>query len=113
MRAVSGALLEPWIDDIAELGLTSEIFNDINRCEDPGLRDTSRAKATTYHSIRAAVTKVDPVDAELRKFYPATAPLPPQDISDIRHVAHAIVAEVKYFAARRMRNSWPRHPRFW
>lgn len=99
-REISGALLEPWIDDIVELGLTSEIFNDIDRCKDPVLRDTSKTKATTYHPIRAAVTKVDPVDAQLRKFYPATGSLSDQDISDIRHVAHAIVAGVKYFVTR-------------
>jgi GNAT superfamily N-acetyltransferase len=97
---ISGALLEPWIDDIVELGLTSEIFNDIDRCKDPVLRDTSKTKAASYHPIRAAVTKVDPVDAQLRKFYPATGSLSDQDISDIRHVAHAIVAEVKYFVTR-------------
>ena len=100
MRKISGALLEPWIDDIVELGLTSEIYNDIDRCDDTKLRNTSKAKATTYHQIRAAVTKVDPVDAELRNFYPANGSLTPQDISDIRHVAHAIVAEVKYFVSR-------------
>ena len=44
-REISGALLEPWIDDIVELGLTSEIFNDIDRCKDPVLRDTSKTKA--------------------------------------------------------------------
>ncbi len=100
MREISGALLEPWIDDIVELGLTSEIYNDIDRCKDPGLRDASKAKAATYHPIRAAATKIDPVDAELRKFYPATGSLTPRDLSDIRHVAHAIVAGVKYFVTR-------------
>ncbi|MEO5917088.1 MAG: GNAT family N-acetyltransferase [Luteolibacter sp.] len=99
-RKISGALLEPWIDDIVELGLTSEIYNDIDRCKDTELRDTSKAKAATYHPIRAAATRIDPVDAELRKFYPVTGSLTPQDISDIRHVAHAIVAEVRYFVTR-------------
>jgi hypothetical protein len=97
---ICGAYLEPWIDDIVELGLTSEIYNDIERCEDSELRHTSKTKAATYHSIRAAVTKVDPVDTELRKFYPVTGSLTPQDISDIRHVAHAIVAGVRYFVTR-------------
>lgn len=100
MRKISGALLEPWIDDIVELALTSEIYNDIDRCEDPELRNASKSKAASYHPIRAAVTKIDPVDAELRKFYPVTGSLTPQDISDIRHVAHAIVAEVRYFVTR-------------
>jgi hypothetical protein len=97
---ICGALLEPWIDDIVELGLTSEIYNDIDRCKDSELRNTSKSKAATYHEIRAAVTKVDPVDTELRKFYPVTRSLTPQDISDIRHVAHAIVAGVRYFVTR-------------
>jgi GNAT superfamily N-acetyltransferase/predicted nucleic acid-binding protein len=100
MRKISGALLEPWIDDIVELGLTSEIFNDIDRCKDSELRNASKTKAARYHEIRAAVTKVDPVDAELRKFYPVIGSLTPQDVSDIRHVAHAIVAGVKYFVTR-------------
>ena len=99
-REISGALLEPWIDDIVELGLTSEIFNDIDRCPAPILRDASKTKAASYHPIRAAVIKVDPVDAQLRKFYPSTGSLSAQDISDIRHVAHAIVAELKYFVTR-------------
>jgi len=99
-REISGALLEPWIDDIVELGLTSEIYNDIDRCKDPELRDASKAKAAHYREIRAAVTKIDLVDADLRKFYPVTGSLTPQDISDIRHVAHAIVAGVKYFVTR-------------
>jgi predicted nucleic acid-binding protein/GNAT superfamily N-acetyltransferase len=100
MRKISGALLEPWIDDIVELGLTSEIFNDIDRCKDSVLRDASKAKAKTYYSIRAAINEIDRVDEELRRFYPADESLTPQDISDIRHVAHAIVAGVKYFVTR-------------
>lgn len=99
-RQISGALLEPWIDEIVELSLTSEIYNDIDRCRDSELRHTSKVKAATYHEIRAAGTKVDIVDAELRKFYPATVLPSPQDLSDIRHVAHAIVAGVKYFVTR-------------
>lgn len=99
-RDISGALLEPWIDDIVELGLTSEIYNDIDRCKDTKLRNTSKTKAATYHQIRAAATKIDTIDAALRKFYPGNGSLGPQDISDIRHVAHAIVAGVKYFVTR-------------
>mgnify|MGYP002737531852 CR=1 FL=1 len=99
-REISGALLEPWIDDIVELCLTPEIYNDIDRCKDSGLRNLSKTKAAIYHPIRAAATKVDSVGSDLRKFYPVTRSLTPQDISDIRHVAHAIVAEVKYFITR-------------
>ena len=99
-RPISGALLEPWIDEIVELSLTSEIYNDIDRCKDSELRHISKVKAATYHEIRAASTKIDLVGAELRKLYPATTFLSPQDLSDIRHVAHAIVAEVKYFVTR-------------
>jgi len=100
MRKISGALLEPWIDDIVELGLTSEIYNDIDRCNDPELRNASKTKATTYHQIRAAAIKIDPVVAELSRLYPVSQSLSPQDISDIRHAAHAIVAGVKYFVTR-------------
>lgn len=100
MRKISGALIEPWIDDIVELGLTSEIFNDIDRCKDPQLREISKTKARSYREIRAAVIKVDPIDTELRKFYHSTGSLTPRDLSDIRHVAHAIVAGVKYFVTR-------------
>lgn len=99
-RNISGALLEPWIDDIVELGLTSEIYNDIDRCKNPELRNISKTKAATYHQIRAAANKIATVEADLRKFYPVTGSLTPQDISDIRHVAHAIVAEVRYFVTR-------------
>ncbi len=99
-REISGALLEPWIDEIVELGLTSEIYNDIDRCKNSELREVSKAKVSHYREIRAAVTRIDSVDAELRKFYPATGSLSPQDISDIRHVAHAVVAGVKYFVTR-------------
>ena len=100
MRKMSGALLEPWIDDIVELGLTSEIYNDVDRCKDPELRTASKTKAATYHPIRAAANKIDPVVAELRKLYSVAGSLSPQDLSDIRHVAHAIVAGVKYFVSR-------------
>ena len=99
-RKISGALLDPWIDDIVELGLTSEIYNDIDRCKDPELRNASKTKAATYHPIRAAATRIDLVVAELRKLYPVTGSLSPQDTSDIRHVAHAAVAGVKYFVTR-------------
>jgi hypothetical protein len=99
-RDISGALTEPWIDDIVELGLTSEIFNDIDRCADPIQRETCKAKARCYYEIRAAITKVDPIAAQLKKLYPDAQTLTAQDISDIRHVASAIIAEVKYFVTR-------------
>lgn len=100
MRTLSGALLEPWIDDIVELALTSEIFNDIDRCQDPQLREISKTKARSYHEIRGSSSRIDPIEAELKKFYPSTVSLSPRDLSDIRHVAYAIIAEVKYFVTR-------------
>lgn len=97
---ISGALTEPWLDDIVELVVTSEIYNDIDRCTDPEMRHASKAKAASFRELRGAAIEVDSKAIELRRFYASATSLNERDHSDIRHLAYVIVAGARYFVTR-------------
>jgi len=97
---VSGALTEDWLDELIELVVTSEIYNDINRCPDPTLRQSSKGRVTGFHEIRGPVVDVDRKVNELKRLYAGQAQISESDISDIKHLAYASVAGVRYFVTR-------------
>lgn len=97
---VSGALTEPWLDDIVELVVTPELYNDIDRCTDPGMRQASKAKITSFRELRGAAIEIDRKVSELMHLYTSAGPLNERDRSDIRHLAYTIVAGVRYFVTR-------------
>jgi len=94
----SRVLEADWLEDSIELCVTQEIFNEIHRSPNEDEKKRSRIAVERYRLL-----KTD--DAEVRKLEKELAPLFNgatfvQDISDMRHVAHAIVAEVPFFATR-------------
>lgn len=99
-KEMSEALTVPWIDDIVELSLTPELYNDINRSKDPAVQEISRAKATSFHEIKAGGIQVEQIADQLKRFYPDSGRLSERDASDIRHMAYAIAAGEKYFVTR-------------
>lgn len=100
MNAISASLIEPWVDDIIELVLTPEIYNDIQRAGSSEERNRSKSMATTFEQVRVAALEVDRIVPQLRKLYPTSALLNQRDESDIRHLAFTITAKVKYFVTR-------------
>lgn len=97
---ISGALTEPWLDDIVELAVTPEIYNDIDRCADHVMRHASKAKVPSFRELRCAAIEVDKKDSELKQLYAPAGPRNERDRSDIRHLAYTIVAGVRYFVTR-------------
>lgn len=99
-RDVSAALTEPWVEDIVELALTPEIYNDIQRAVSSTDRGRSKAMVTTFEQVRAPALEVDRIVPALRVLYPTSVLLNQRDESDIRHLAFTIAAGAKYFVTR-------------
>jgi predicted nucleic acid-binding protein len=96
----SRVLLEPWIDEIVELSLTPEVFNDIYRAERPDVRERSRAAATGYHEINVPAGEMEKLLPSLQNLYPRATLLNDRDESDILHVAYTIAAGGRFFITR-------------
>lgn len=94
----SKALLQPWLEENVELFLTNEIFNDINRASEETQRRKSRGYVTRHRLLKTDINAVTAAGRELAALMPSSPDL--RDESDLRHLAHAIVAEAKCFITR-------------
>lgn len=99
-KRISEALTIPWVEEMVELCITPEIFNDISRSDDFGIKQVSRTRATAFHEIQASGIKVDDIAARLKRLYPVGTILSARDESDVRHMAFTIAAGEKYFVTR-------------
>ena len=65
---ISGALTEPWLDEIVELALTPEIYNDIDRAniaaamEDPDFKAKDAMKRQEILLLYQKAVEADPRD---------------------------------------------------
>lgn len=95
----SRALLADWVGEVADLYVTKELSNEIDRAGDPDVRRRHRSSMTSfqrceplepggYEQALAVVTEVLP------------PPDGPNDESDRRHLAWAAAAGVEYFLTR-------------
>ena len=99
-KEISDSLTVPWVDDIVELSITPELYNDINRSDELKTQEFSRARATLFHEIKTSGILVDQISDRLRQLYPDSGRLSERDASDIRHMAYTIAAGEKYFVTR-------------
>ena len=91
----SRALLSDWLSDEIELCVTQEIYNEIDRCDDPDIRENTRIFANSFtnipYQIELSVEKQCLVnelfsDAETR-----------QDESDKRQIEQTYASGIEYF----------------
>lgn len=85
-------LLADWLDEI-DLCVTTEIFTEILRNNDPLVREQSRKSASNYMLLNGA-EDLDNTVKKLESFLPSNSE---SQISDIKQIAHSIVCGAKYF----------------
>lgn len=94
----SQGLLADWFQEFAELCVTGELLNEIDRCKDPIERRRQRARFANYRQLPRAV-------AQENNVFPLVKGLLPQDtrprtLSDARQLAMAIAGAVTFFVTR-------------
>ncbi|GEP45536.1 hypothetical protein BGE01nite_48270 [Brevifollis gellanilyticus] len=92
-------LTASWLDDILDLVVTPEIYNDIDRCEDDAQRKASRDLLLRYEMIRAPTAEVSELASRLAGIYPELAKTD-RGRSDLKHIAYTVTAGVRFFVTR-------------
>jgi GNAT superfamily N-acetyltransferase len=88
-------LLADWLVDYFAICLTDEIFVEINRHHDGRVRDEWRAYAREFPCLGGTPQEIDKAVAELTSIFGKAKK--PSDLSDTRHLAHAIVNSADFF----------------
>jgi predicted nucleic acid-binding protein len=96
---IAQGLTEGWLDDVFELVVTPEIFNDVDRCSDDSQRALSRAQLQNYKVLRALADPAMVLAAKLSLQYPDLAKNE-RGNSDIKHLAYCVVEGIRYFVTR-------------
>ena len=94
----SQSLLADWLQEDAELCLTDEILNEIDRHRDEKERQRGRAFASTFLRLASTDDEFQGVSKELRDFFPEQ--MRTSDESDLRQLARSIAAGVQFFVTR-------------
>ena len=97
-REESNALQADWIGEFIELCLTEEIYNEINRREDPSQRKRQRERAERFRILSSDKQREAQVVTELQSQYPGWISASAQ--SDMRQLARTIASGVNYFITR-------------
>ena len=94
----SQALCADWIDEWAALWITDELYNEIDRHQDPDERRRSRSMAQGFPIVPAD----EPSSQRAFMAIDAILPTPqrPSDESDRRHLAAAIAGKADFFVTR-------------
>ena len=93
----SKALFSDFLVDSLNLWITDELFNEINRHDDPELRQKARNRADNFPQIKPPPHSVEDCDKLLRAFLPSNRP---SQESDLRHLAKAAASNVKIFVTK-------------
>ena len=93
----SKALLSDFLVDSLNLRTTDELFNEIDRNEDPDLRRAGRARMQQFPQVHYSPLLVDDFEGRLRSILPHRTP---SQVSDIKHLAKAAASDVDVFVTR-------------
>ena len=93
----SKALLSDFLVDFLNLRTTDELFNEIDRNEDPALRQAGRARMQQFPQVTHSPRLVQDFEDRLRTVLPHRTP---SQLSDIRHLAKAAASDVGVFVTR-------------
>jgi len=91
-------LLADWLPDTLQIFLTQEIFNEIDREDDPLKREYQKKLAQGYSHLPYRLNVFTVVSNFLKTLLPE--PRSTSDESDIRQLAHAISSDIKFFITR-------------
>ncbi len=91
-------LLADWLPDTLQIFLTQEIFNEIDREDDPLKRELQKKLAQGYSQLPYRLNVFTVVSEYLKTLIPE--PRSASDESDIRQLAHAISSDIKFFITR-------------
>ena len=90
----SQALLSDFMVDALELWITDELYNEIDRQDDPLKRRKSKARARDFPQVEPADGAVGYFDGLLKGILPSRTPA---EESDIRHLSKAAASDVEVF----------------
>jgi len=94
----SEALLADWLQSEVELCLTDEIHVEINRHQDPKVRQRLRNFASYFRFLQNNQEEFQIVYKSLRKYFPDE--LTDNDESDLKHLAKTITGKANFFITR-------------
>ncbi len=87
-----------WLEDSIVLCITQELYNEIHRSSDEAKKAKNRGAADGFRLLKTAEQEVARLEDGLKPLF--NGAILDRDISDMRQVAHAIVAEVPFFLTR-------------
>jgi hypothetical protein len=87
-----------WLEDSIVLCVTQEIYNEIHRGGDEAKKKRARGAADGFRLLKTTDETIVRLEAELKPLFKDA--VLDHDLSDLRHVAHAIAAEVPFFVTR-------------
>ena len=87
-----------WLEDSIVLCITQELYNEINRAADEAKKTKARGAADGFRHLKTQEAMVARLEKELKSLFKDC--VLDRDLSDMRHVAHAIAAEVPFLVTR-------------
>jgi predicted nucleic acid-binding protein/GNAT superfamily N-acetyltransferase len=94
----SQGIIADWLRPLIRLCITDELFNEIQRQEDPTRRLERLKAAKTFEALECATELFQSVEAEIRIL--VGEPKTHRDEADIRQVAHTIASRTAIFVTR-------------
>ena len=93
----SKALLADFLVDCLSLRTTDELFNEIDRNDDPGIRRDGRVRMQQFPQVTYSQRLMEDFEGRLRNVLPHRTP---SQLSDVRHLAKAAASDVDVFVTR-------------
>ena len=93
----SKALLADFLVDSLNLRTTDELFNEIDRNDDPLIRQAGRVRMQQFPQVTYSPRLMEDFEGRLRNVLPHRTP---SQLSDIRHLAKAAASDVGLFVTR-------------
>ncbi|MEY2496155.1 MAG: hypothetical protein QOJ45_2647 [Verrucomicrobiota bacterium] len=87
-----------WLQEIISLRITPELYNEIHRAKDEGEKKRARVAAQNWQELKTDDSRVAVIETDLRLMFNKGSVH--RDESDVRQIAHAIAADIPFFATR-------------
>lgn len=91
---VSTSLSSGWVEDVIDLYLTPEIYNDLKT-----KRETWQTKISSFQFVRPRHERMESILHSLQSTF-SQAILKARELSDLKHLAYTIASGIKYFVTR-------------
>lgn len=94
----SRSLVADWLGEFVELCVTKEIYNEVDRNDDPGQRARQRSRIERFRVLPSDNIRAEQVIADLQRIFPKWKS--DSANSDIRQLAHTVAGGATIFATR-------------